>query len=144
MTGSGKTAAFALPILLEALGCTVVRLHTTPDGTFPRGAEPLPENLTGKYVIFRLPHWKEDEYWNPFKDINGTSMDIEIINEENITINNWTAVELDYYSEDIFYNVSSFLYIEGEDPVFNDLRERNGYSSGFYEFFINEIKIIII
>ncbi len=39
-------ASFALPILLEALGCEVIRLHTTPDGTFPRGTEPLPENLT--------------------------------------------------------------------------------------------------
>ncbi|MFB0516136.1 MAG: phosphoglucosamine mutase, partial [Candidatus Neomarinimicrobiota bacterium] len=39
-------ASFALPTLLEALGCEVIRLHTTPDGTFPRGAEPLPENLT--------------------------------------------------------------------------------------------------
>lgn len=36
---------FALPALLEALGCEVVRLFTTPDGTFPRGPEPLPENL---------------------------------------------------------------------------------------------------
>lgn len=39
-------ASFALPTLLEALGCEVIRLHTTPDGTFPRGTEPLPENLT--------------------------------------------------------------------------------------------------
>ncbi len=39
-------AFFALPALLEALGCEVFRIHTTPDGTFPRGAEPLPENLT--------------------------------------------------------------------------------------------------
>jgi phosphomannomutase len=38
-------ASFALPALLEALGCQVIRLHTTPDGTFPRGAEPLAENL---------------------------------------------------------------------------------------------------
>ncbi|UCD37276.1 MAG: phosphoglucosamine mutase [Fidelibacterota bacterium] len=39
-------ASFALPTLLEALGCEVIRLHTTPDGTFPRGTEPLPGNLT--------------------------------------------------------------------------------------------------
>lgn len=38
-------ACFALPTLLEALSCEVIRLHTTPDGTFPRGTEPLPENL---------------------------------------------------------------------------------------------------
>ena len=38
-------AYFALPALLEALGCQVVRLNCTPDGTFPRGAEPLAENL---------------------------------------------------------------------------------------------------
>ncbi len=40
-------AYFALPALLEALGCQVVRLNCTPDGTFPRGAEPLPDHLTG-------------------------------------------------------------------------------------------------
>ena len=39
-------AFFALPAVLEALGCKVFRIHTTPDGTFPRGAEPLPENLS--------------------------------------------------------------------------------------------------
>ncbi|UCH63359.1 MAG: phosphoglucosamine mutase [Fidelibacterota bacterium] len=43
VNGAGS---FALPTLLEALGCEVVRLYTTPDGTFPRGTEPLPENLT--------------------------------------------------------------------------------------------------
>lgn len=33
------------PRLLERLGCEVVALHVTPDGTFPRGAEPVPEAL---------------------------------------------------------------------------------------------------
>jgi len=32
--------------LLEELGCSVETIHCTPDGIFPRGAEPLPENLT--------------------------------------------------------------------------------------------------
>ncbi|UCH09544.1 MAG: phosphoglucosamine mutase [Fidelibacterota bacterium] len=39
-------ASHALPTLLEALGCEVVTLHTTPDGTFPRGPEPLAEHLS--------------------------------------------------------------------------------------------------
>ena len=43
VNGAGS---LALPALLEALGCEVIRLHTEPDGTFPRGPEPLPENLT--------------------------------------------------------------------------------------------------
>jgi len=34
-----------LPMLLRELGCEVVEIHNTPDGKFPRGAEPLPENL---------------------------------------------------------------------------------------------------
>lgn len=42
VNGAGS---FAVPALLEALGCEVVRVHCTPDGTFPHGAEPLPENL---------------------------------------------------------------------------------------------------
>lgn len=33
------------PRLLEALGAEVVSINTTPDGLFPRGAEPVAENL---------------------------------------------------------------------------------------------------
>lgn len=33
------------PRLLERLGCEVVGIHLTPDGRFPRGAEPVPEAL---------------------------------------------------------------------------------------------------
>ena len=33
------------PQLLEKLGCKVTAINCTPDGLFPRGAEPLPENL---------------------------------------------------------------------------------------------------
>jgi phosphomannomutase len=40
--GAGSVVA---PRLLEALGAEVFRLNTTPDGLFPRAAEPLPENL---------------------------------------------------------------------------------------------------
>jgi phosphomannomutase len=34
------------PKLLSALGATVVPIHATPNGLFPRPAEPLPENLS--------------------------------------------------------------------------------------------------
>jgi phosphomannomutase len=40
--GAGSVVA---PRLLEALGVEVVALNVTPDGLFPRGAEPVPENL---------------------------------------------------------------------------------------------------
>src|SRR5436309_4672420 len=40
--GAGSIVA---PRLLEALGAEVVQINTTPDGLFPRGAEPVPENL---------------------------------------------------------------------------------------------------
>jgi len=33
------------PDLMDALGVDVVSIHATPDGSFPRPAEPLPENL---------------------------------------------------------------------------------------------------
>jgi phosphomannomutase len=40
--GAGSVVA---PRLLAALGVEVVALNVTPDGLFPRGAEPVPENL---------------------------------------------------------------------------------------------------
>jgi len=42
VNGAGS---FALPKLLEFLGCEVVKVHCEPNGVFPRGAEPLQENL---------------------------------------------------------------------------------------------------
>jgi phosphomannomutase len=41
--GAGSVVA---PRLLEALGAEVVAINVTPDGLFPRGAEPVPENLS--------------------------------------------------------------------------------------------------
>src|SRR5215204_3157651 len=40
--GAGSVVA---PRLLAALGADVIPVNTTPDGLFPRGAEPVPENL---------------------------------------------------------------------------------------------------
>lgn len=40
--GAGSIIA---PRLLEALGAEVVTVNTTPNGSFPRGAEPIAENL---------------------------------------------------------------------------------------------------
>ncbi|MBD3216705.1 MAG: phosphoglucosamine mutase [candidate division Zixibacteria bacterium] len=37
--------AIAGPMLLEKLGCRVIRLNCTPDGKFPHRPEPVPENL---------------------------------------------------------------------------------------------------
>lgn len=37
--------SYAGPKLLEALGAEVIPINTTPDGSFPRPAEPVPENL---------------------------------------------------------------------------------------------------
>ena len=42
VNGAGS---FALPKLLTELGCEVVKIHCEPNGIFPRGAEPLQENL---------------------------------------------------------------------------------------------------
>jgi phosphomannomutase len=41
--GAGSVVA---PQLIEALGAEVIAINTTPDGSFPRGAEPTPENIT--------------------------------------------------------------------------------------------------
>ena len=35
-----------IPKLLDQLGCDVYSIYCEPDGTFPRGAEPVPESLT--------------------------------------------------------------------------------------------------
>ncbi len=43
---AGNGAAFeALPLLLETLGCTVIKIHCTNTGKFARKPEPLPEHL---------------------------------------------------------------------------------------------------
>ncbi|MCI0406384.1 MAG: phosphoglucosamine mutase [candidate division Zixibacteria bacterium] len=36
---------YALPLLLEGLGCEVAAINVTPDGRFPHNPEPIPENL---------------------------------------------------------------------------------------------------
>src|SRR4030095_903389 len=41
--GAGSVVA---PQLIEALGAEVIAINTKPDGSFPRGAEPTPENIT--------------------------------------------------------------------------------------------------
>ncbi|HEX9750065.1 MAG TPA: phosphoglucosamine mutase [candidate division Zixibacteria bacterium] len=42
VNGAGSVYA---PALLRKLACRVVEIHCRPDGRFPRGTEPLPENL---------------------------------------------------------------------------------------------------
>lgn len=37
--------SLALPAMLEALGCDVIKVNCVPDGYFPHTPEPLPENL---------------------------------------------------------------------------------------------------
>ncbi len=48
--GAGSIIA---PQLIRALGAEVVAIHTTPDGLFPRGAEPIPENLAALSRLVR-------------------------------------------------------------------------------------------
>lgn len=48
--GAGSIIA---PRLLEALGAEVVSVNTTPDGSFPRGAEPVAENLVALCQLVR-------------------------------------------------------------------------------------------
>ncbi|MDP2952404.1 MAG: phosphoglucosamine mutase, partial [Chloroflexota bacterium] len=43
--GGGGAASLATPRLLKELGGEVITLNCQPTGTFPRGSEPLPENL---------------------------------------------------------------------------------------------------
>ena len=45
MDAVNGAAALALPQMLEALGCELITINCTPNGKFPRGAEPLPHNL---------------------------------------------------------------------------------------------------
>ncbi len=48
--GAGSVIA---PRLIEALGAEAVAINTTPDGSFPRGAEPTPENLIALCELVR-------------------------------------------------------------------------------------------
>src|SRR6266498_1729402 len=44
------------PKLLEALGVEVISINVTPNGSFPRGAEPLPENLSDLCAAVKKHH----------------------------------------------------------------------------------------
>jgi phosphomannomutase len=48
--------ALIAPRLLDALGVDVVPINVTPDGLFPRAAEPLPENLGALCDAVRAHH----------------------------------------------------------------------------------------
>jgi len=49
---NGAGARIMLP-LLEALGCEVTAIHTTPDGRFPHAPEPIAENLGDLAALVR-------------------------------------------------------------------------------------------
>ncbi len=53
VNGAGS---YIVPRLLEKLGCEVVRINCTPDGTFPRGPEPIPSNLVDLGKAVRANH----------------------------------------------------------------------------------------
>lgn len=53
VNGAGS---YIVPRLLEKLGCEVVRVNCTPDGTFPRGPEPIPSNLVDLGEAVRENH----------------------------------------------------------------------------------------
>jgi phosphomannomutase len=53
VNGAGSEAT---PELLRALGCEVETIYCTPDGRFPRVAEPLPENLGALGERVRATH----------------------------------------------------------------------------------------
>jgi phosphomannomutase len=44
------------PKLIDALGAEVIPINVTPDGTFPRPAEPLPENLSALCAAVKEHH----------------------------------------------------------------------------------------
>ncbi len=46
------------PRLLSELGCRVIPVNCEPDGLFPRGAEPLPENLSD--LAHQVKHYRAD------------------------------------------------------------------------------------
>jgi phosphomannomutase len=43
--GVNGAGSLIIPELLRRLGCEITTIHVKPDGIFPRGAEPTPENL---------------------------------------------------------------------------------------------------
>ena len=55
VNGAGS---YALPAMLEFLGCEVIQLNCEPSGEFTRGTEPIPENLSAlsNLVIEKRAH----------------------------------------------------------------------------------------
>ncbi len=51
--GVNAAGSYIIPALLKELGCETYSIYTEPDGTFPRGPEPTPENLTDLEVLVK-------------------------------------------------------------------------------------------
>ncbi|MAP80935.1 MAG: phosphoglucosamine mutase [Aequorivita sp.] len=54
--GVNSTGGIAVPLLLEALGVTPVKLYCTPNGEFPHNPEPLKEHLTDLMELVKDEH----------------------------------------------------------------------------------------
>ncbi len=56
--GVNSTGGIALPLLLETLGCEVIKMYTEPTGDFPHNPEPLAENL--HEIMAKVPEENAD------------------------------------------------------------------------------------
>jgi len=54
--GVNSTGGIAVPLLLEALGVTPIKLYCTPNGEFPHNPEPLKEHLTDLMELVKDEH----------------------------------------------------------------------------------------
>ncbi len=101
-----------LPELLLDLGCSVTKINSEPNGIFPHGAEPLPENLTGICDLIKSGNFDIGMVVDPDSDRLALIDENGVPMGEEYTLAMAVDLVLSKKSSDIAINVSSSLATE--------------------------------
>lgn len=121
-----------LPQMLHNLGCTVTKLNCTPNGIFPHGAEPLPENLTEICEKIKEGNFDLGMVVDPDADRLALVSDAGIPLGEEYTLAMVADLVLSKYKSDLVANVSTTRALD-------DIAEK--YGSKVYRTKVGEINV---
>ncbi|MBN2789815.1 MAG: phosphoglucosamine mutase, partial [Candidatus Delongbacteria bacterium] len=98
--------------LLIDLGCSVAKINCTPNGIFPHGAEPLPENLTEICEFIKEGNFDIGMVVDPDSDRLALISDAGVPLGEEYTLAMVADLLLDKINTDIVVNISTSRVIE--------------------------------